>query len=96
MREDKVMKRQQQGIAVPNSDSVKTDKSLISDKYINQMELKKLKRIKYFTKSLLELRALGFIEEEVSSCANITDVAEKLIVCHKALPTYREGDMVYI
>ena len=83
MREDKVMKRQQQGIAVPNSDSVKTDKSLISDKYINQMELKKLKRIKYFTKSLLELRALGFIEEEVSSCSNITAAAEKMNVWHK-------------
>ena len=30
------------------------------------------------------------------SCANITDAAEKLIVWHKELPTYREGDVVYI
>ena len=60
------------------------------------MELKKLKREKYFTNALLELRAQGFSEEEVSSCANITTAAEKVIVWHKALPTYREGDEVYI
>ena len=60
------------------------------------MELKKLKRIKYFTKALLELRDGGFIEEEVSICANITDAVEKLILCHKALSHYREGDAVYI
>ena len=58
--------------------------------------MKKLKRIKYFTKSLLEIRAWVFSEEEVSSCANITAPEEKLIVRHKALPTYREGDAVYI
>ena len=28
--------------------------------------------------------------------ANITALVEKLIVWHKALPTYREGDMVWI
>ena len=50
MREYKVLKLQQQGLDVPNSDSVKLDKSFIPDKYKNWMELKKLKRIKYFTK----------------------------------------------
>ena len=29
-------------------------------------------------------------------CANIAAGVEKLIVCHKALTTYREGDAVYI
>ena len=89
------MKRQQQGIAIPNSDSVKPAKSFIADNYKNWMELKKLKRIKYFTKSLLELRAWGFIEEEGSSCSNITAAAEKMIVWHKALPNYIEVDAVY-
>ena len=56
-REDKVMKRQQQVISIQNSDNVKSDKSFIPDKYNNQMELKKLKRIKYFSKALLEIRA---------------------------------------
>ena len=72
MREDKVMKRQQQGLAIPNPDSVNTAKSFIPDKYSNFMGLNKLKRIKYFTKSLLELRARVFSEEEVSRCSNIT------------------------
>ena len=53
------------------------------------MNLKKLKRIKYFTKALLELIARVFSEEEVRICANITASVEKLIVWHKALPTYR-------
>ena len=83
MREYKVLKRQQQGLDVPNSDSVKLDKSFIPDKYKNWMELKKLKRIKYFTKALLELRSWGFIEEEGSSCSNITAAAKKMIVWHK-------------
>ena len=61
MREDKVMRRQQQGLAVPNSDSVKPAKSFIPDKYKNQMELKTLKRINYSTKAILELRVWGFI-----------------------------------
>ena len=56
MREDKVMKRQQQGLAVPNSDSVKPAKPFIPDKYENLINLKKPKRIKYFTKALLEIR----------------------------------------
>ena len=60
------------------------------------MNLKKLKRIKYFAKTLLELRDWGFSEEEVSSCANTTSVVDKLIVWNRALPTYREGDEVYI
>ena len=60
------------------------------------MNLKKLKRIKYFTKALLELRAWSFSEEEVSRCANIKAAVENIIVCHKSLPTYREGDEVYI
>ena len=46
MREDKVVKRQQEGLAVPNSDNVKPDKSFIPDNYKNWMELKKPKRIK--------------------------------------------------
>ena len=60
MREDTVMKQQQWGLAVTNSDSVKPAKTFIPDKYKNLMKLKKLKRIKYFTKSLLELRVWGF------------------------------------
>ena len=35
---------------------------------------------------------MGFSDEEVSICANITSVLEMLIVWNKALPTYREGD----
>ena len=73
-----------------------TAKPFITYKYNNRINLKNLKRIKYFIKALLELRAQGFSEEEVSICANITAAVEKLIVCHKALPMYREGDTVYI
>ena len=90
------MKLQQWGLAVPNSDSVKPAKPFIPDKYNNRMNLKNLKRVKYFTKSLLELIAWGFSKEEVRRYANITDAVEKLIVWHKALLTYREGDEVYI
>ena len=90
------MKRQQQGIAVPNSYSVNPDKPFITYNYNNRMNLKKLKRIKYFTKVLLELRARGFSEEEMSSCATITSAVDKLIVWQKALPTYREGGELYI
>ena len=32
----------------------------------------------------------------MSSCVNITDAVEKMIVWHKVLPTYREGDEMYI
>ena len=46
MREDKVMKLQQQGLAVPKPGSIKPDKSFIPDKYKNRTELKKIKRIK--------------------------------------------------
>ena len=95
MREDKVMKRQKQVLAVPNSDSLKPAKLFIPDKYNNRMKLKNLKRIKYFTKALLELRAWWFIEEEVSRFANITAVVDKLILWHKEMPNYREGDIVY-
>ena len=66
------MKLQRQGISVTNSDIMNPAKSFIPDKYNNMMELKKLKRKKYFTKALLELSAWGFIEEEVSSCTIIT------------------------
>ena len=90
------MKRQQRGLNITNSDSLKPAKPCITDKYNNRMKLKKLKRIKYFTKALLELRARGFREEVVIICANIKSAVEKLIVWHKALPTYREGDEVYI
>ena len=44
----------------------------------------------------MELRAQVFSEEEVRSCANITATVQNLIVWHKALPAYREGDVVYI
>ena len=71
-------------------------KSFIPDKYNNQMELKKLNRIKYFTKALLELRVWGFREGQVKSSANITAVVENLVVWHKVLPTYREVGVVYI
>ena len=90
------MKRQQRGLAVPNSDSLKPAKPFITDKYNNRMKLKKLERIKYFTKALLELRSWGFCEEEVRICANIKSAVEKLIVWHKSLSTYREGDEVYM
>ena len=46
------------------------------------MELNKTRRIKYFTKALLEIRAQGFSEEEVSRCANINAAAENLILWH--------------
>ena len=59
------------------------------------MELKKLKRIKHFTEAALDLRSWVISEEEVSSCANITTLVEKIIVWHKSQPTYREGDAVY-
>ena len=96
MREDIVMKRQQQGLAVPNSDSVMPVKPFISEKYYNQMNLKTLKRIKYFTKALLEPIAQGFGEEGVISCSNTAAAVEKLILWHKSPPTYREGGMVYM
>ena len=60
------------------------------------MKLNKLKRIKYFTKSLLELRARGFSAEEVISCANIIAAVENLIVWHKSLSNYIKDDDVYI
>ena len=96
MREGTVMKQKKQGLAVINSDSMKPAKPFIPDKYINRTKLNKFKKIKYFTKALLEIRDWGFSEEEVSSCANITAEVEKLIVWHKALTTYRKGDKVYI
>ena len=37
MREDKFMNRQQQGIAIPNSDSINPYKPLIPDRYKNWM-----------------------------------------------------------
>ena len=43
MREDTFIKRQQQGLAVPNSDIVRPDKPSILDKYNNRMNLKKLR-----------------------------------------------------
>ena len=61
MREDTVMKQQKQVLAVPNSDSVTPDKPFILDDYNNCMNLKKINRIKYFTKAHYwnsELRAL--------------------------------------
>ena len=58
--------------------------------------MKKLKRIKYSIKALLELRARGFSEDEVRSCANITASVDNMIVWYKALTTYREGCAMYI
>ena len=78
--EDTVMKRQQQGPAVPNSDSVKPSKPLIPDKYNNRMNLKKLKRIKYSTKALLELRAQGFSEEELAAVP-ILQLQRRSLLC---------------
>ena len=83
------MKQKQRCLAVPKSDSVKPAKPFIPDKYNNCMNLQKIKRIKYFTKSLLKLRAWGFSEEEVIRCENITDTVENLIVWYKELITYR-------
>ena len=89
MKEDKFTKRQQQCLAVSNLYSVKPSKSFIPDHYNNWVELKKLRRIKYFTKALLELRAWGFNEGEGISCDNITAAVEKLILWQKSLPTYK-------
>ena len=89
MRVEKFMKRQQQGLDVPNSDSVKPAKLFIPDKYKSKTEPNKLKRIKYFNKALLETRAWGFSEEETRICANITAAVDNMIVWHKALPTYK-------
>ena len=50
MREDIVIKWQQQGLDIKNPDSMKPAKLFIPDKYNNQMELNKIKRINYFTK----------------------------------------------
>ena len=50
IREDKVTKRQKQGLTIPNSESVNPDKPFITDKYNNQNELKKIERIKYLAK----------------------------------------------
>ena len=96
IREDTVMKRQQQGLAVQKSDSVQSAKYFFPDKYKFFMNLNKLNRIDYFTKAILELWALGFSEEEMSSCDSITSVVENLIVWHKSLTNYREGNKVYI
>ena len=86
--EDTVKKQQKQGLDVPNTDSITFPKPFILDKYNNSMNLKKLKRIKYYTKALLEIRGWRSSEEEVRSCANITDSAEKQIVWYKVLPSY--------
>ena len=56
------MKPKKQGLAVPNSYSVNPAKPFILDKYNNRMNLKKIKRIQYITKVILELRARGFSE----------------------------------
>ena len=74
------MKGQQQGLAVLNSDSVNPAKPLIPHKYNNWTKLKKLRRIKYFTKEILELRYQVFSEEEVIGCANITAAVDNLVV----------------
>ena len=96
MRKYKVKKWQQQGLYVPNPDSMKPRKLFIPYKYNNRMELQKTKKIKYFTNALLELRYQGFSEGEVIICANSTDALEKIIVWYKEMPTYIEGDAVYI
>ena len=62
----------------------------------NQMELEKFKSAEYFPKSLLEIRAEGFSKEDAIRCSNTTDAVENRIMWQKAMPTYREGDMLYI
>ena len=44
----------------------------------------------------MELISWSFSEEEASSCSNIPAAVEMLVVWHKAMPTYIEGDSVYI
>ena len=44
IRENKIMKIQQQGFAIPNSDSLKPAKPFIPDKYTNLMEQNKPRR----------------------------------------------------
>ena len=96
MKEYKVTKQQQQELSVPSSDCVKPDKPFIPDKYSCQIELKKLNGKNYFNKAFLELGYQGFGEKDVRRCANITATVENIIVWHKVLPTYTEGDVVYI
>ena len=91
MREDTVMKKKRD-LAITNSDSLSPAKPFIPDKYNNHMNLKKIMKIKYFTKALLELIARVFSEEEVSRCANNITAVEKLVVWQKSLPNYIEGD----
>ena len=90
------MKWKQQGLSVTNLDIMNPFKPFSTDKYKNWMEPQKLERINYFTKELLELIYQGFGEDEFISWANITADVEKLIVCHKVLLPYIEGDGVYI
>ena len=77
------MKQQQQGISVPHPDNRITDKPLITENCNNQMELKKVKRGKYFTRDILELGAQRFSEGEVRICASITAEVDKIILRHK-------------
>ena len=57
MREDKFTNRKQQGISVPNPDSINPEKSFISDKYNSQTEIK---RKKYLAKELMKVGDRGF------------------------------------
>ena len=50
MREDKVTKQQQQGLAITNPDSVNQDKQLIPYKYNNRTEQNKLNSKELSTK----------------------------------------------
>ena len=60
MREDKVAKQQQQGLAFKKPDSVKPAKPFIPEKYNNRIELKKIKRESNLPRNScnLEIRAL--------------------------------------
>ena len=84
--------KKKRDLAITNSDSLSPAKPFIPDKYNNHMNLKKIMKIKYFTKALLELIARVFSEEEVSRCANNITAVEKLVVWQKSLPNYIEGD----
>ena len=53
MREDKVVKLQQQSITFPNPYSVTPVKPFIPDKYNYWMDMKKLKKKNHFTRALL-------------------------------------------
>ena len=67
IRENKVMRIQQQGLAIPNSDSVKPAKPFIPDKYNNWMEMKKLKRKKTLPRHSCNLDLVDLLKRRLES-----------------------------